>query len=51
MIKDTKRAKLEFRLTAAEKQLIVDYAAKRGISISEAIRYICEQFFNGSKKD
>ena len=46
-----KTAKLEIRLTEEEKKKIKIYAATRGISMSDAIRELCEQIFKGGKEE
>lgn len=38
----SKSAKIEIRLTEEEKKKIKVYAASRGISMSDAIRELCE---------
>lgn len=44
-MKETKTTKLEVRLTPEEKQKLIDYAAARKITMSEAIRQLCKKIF------
>ena len=46
-MKVIKDKKLEFRLTAEEKNRIKAYAEKRGIKMSQAVRLLCEKVMNG----
>lgn len=45
-MKEAKTAKFEIRLTPEEKESLVEYAASRGITMSEAIRNLCEKIFS-----
>lgn len=47
MIKETKSKRIEFRLTAEEKEKILAYAEKRDLTMSEVVRELCEKIFNG----
>lgn len=42
-----KNAKIEIRLTEEEKKKIKIYAATKGLSMSDAIRQLCEEIFKG----
>lgn len=44
-MKDNKTAKIEIRLTAEEKAKLKAYAEERHITMSEAIRWLCESIF------
>lgn len=44
-MKDVKNAKVELRLTQQEKDRLKEYADSRNITMSEAIRRLCEQVF------
>lgn len=44
-MKEIKDKKIEFRLTAAEKEKIQEYAEKRDMTMSEVIRELCEKIF------
>lgn len=43
--KEVKNTKIEIRLTPTEKQQIRDYAAKHGLSMSEAVLGLCQRVF------
>lgn len=47
MMKETKTTKVEIRLTAEEKAKLRAYAEERHITMSEAIRWLCEEIFKG----
>lgn len=42
-----KTAKIEIRLTDDEKKKIKIYAATKGVTMSDAIRSLCETIFKG----
>ena len=44
-MKDIKTTKVEIRLTAEEKEKLREYAEKRHLTMSEAIRWLCEEIF------
>lgn len=44
--KDTRTAKIEVRLTEQEKENLRAYAQEKHLSMSEAIRWICEDILN-----
>lgn len=41
----------KLRLTEAEKENLRQYAKNKGVTMSTAIRQLCEQIFNGGKND
>lgn len=43
--------KVTFRLTEEEKQRIVELAAERDIPVSQLIRELCKEIFNGGKSN
>lgn len=45
-----KNQKIEIRLTAEEKDKLRDYADKRHLTMSEAIRWLCEEIFKEDSK-
>lgn len=49
-MKEKKDKKIEFRLTAEEKEKIIAYAEKRDMTMSEVIRELCEKIFNQEGK-
>ena len=42
-----KNQKVEIRLTAEEKEKLRAYAEQRHLTMSEAIRWLCEEIFKG----
>lgn len=42
--------KIEFRLTAEEKEKIIAYAEKHDMNMSEVIRSLCEKIFYESEE-
>lgn len=48
--KIVKNAKIEIRLTQQEKELLREYADERHLTMSEAIRWLCEDIFNPKAK-
>lgn len=44
-----KQEKITFRLSEEEKQRIVEMAAERDIPVSQLIRELCKEIFNGGK--
>lgn len=46
-MKENKTKKIEFRLTAEEKEKILAYAEKRNMTMSEVVRYLCQKIFEG----
>ena len=51
MKENIKDIKIEFRLTAEEKEKIIAYAEKHGLTMSEVIRQLCEKIFNESEEN
>lgn len=50
-MKDVKRdKKIEFRLTAEEKEMIVAYAESRNMTMSDVVRELCEKIFKQEEK-
>ena len=49
-MKENKTKRIEFRLTAEEKEKILAYAEKRNLNMSEVIRELCQKIFNGEEK-
>ena len=49
-MKDIKTTKVEIRLTAEEKEKLREYAEKRHLTMSEAIRWLCEEIFQEEKQ-
>lgn len=45
-MKETKDKRIEFRLTAEEKEKIIAYAEKHNLNMSEVIRELCQKIFN-----
>lgn len=48
-MKDNKTKKIEVRLTPEEKEALKEYADERHITMSEAIRWMCESIFQNKK--
>lgn len=48
-MKDKKSTKIEVRLTPEEKEALQEYANERHITMSEAIRWMCESIFQKKK--
>lgn len=46
-MKENKTKKIEFRLTAEEKEKILAYAEKRNMTMSEVVRDLCYKIFEG----
>lgn len=46
-MKENKTKKIEFRLTAEEKEKILAYAEKRNMTMSEVVRDLCQKIFEG----
>ena len=44
-MKEIKNKKVEIRLTAEEKEKLRQYAEKRHLTMSEAVRWLCEEIF------
>lgn len=44
--KEIKTTRIEIRLTQTEKEALRAYAAKRHLTMSEAIKWLCEEIFN-----
>ncbi len=44
--KKMKTTKIEIRLTQEEKDLLRAYAEKKHLTMSEAVRWLCEDIFN-----
>lgn len=44
-MKENKDVFFKIRLTASEKQKLQEYAEKKGLTMSEAIRELCYQIF------
>lgn len=44
--KEIKTSKIEIRLTPEEKEMLRTYAEKRHLTMSEAIRWLCEEIFH-----
>ena len=45
-MKETKDKRIEFRLTAEEKEKILAYAEKHNLTMSEVVRELCQKIFN-----
>ena len=45
-MKEIKNKKIDLRLTADEKQRLIEYAQRRNISMAEAIRQLCREIFD-----
>lgn len=45
-----KTTRIEVRLTQQEKELLREYADERHLTMSEAIRWLCEDIFNPKAK-
>lgn len=45
-----KTTKIEIRLTQEEKDKLRAYAEKRHLTMSEAIRWLCEEIFNPTEE-
>lgn len=48
---NNKTEKVEIRLTEAEKETLKKYAAKKHITMSELIRWLCEDIFKNNDED
>lgn len=46
-MKENKTKKIEFRLTAEEKEKILAYAEERNMTMSEVVRDLCQKIFEG----
>lgn len=46
-MKENKDVFFKIRLTASEKQKLQEYAEKKGLTMSEAIRELCYKIFEG----
>lgn len=46
-MKENKTKKIEFRLTAEEKEKILAYAEKHNMTMSEVVRDLCQKIFEG----
>lgn len=46
---ETKNVFFKIRLTPTEKKLLEEYAEKHNITMSEAIKGLCEKIFKGEK--
>lgn len=51
MKENIKDKKIEFRLTAEEKEKILEYAEKHDMTMSEVIRSLCEKIFYGQEEE
>lgn len=50
-MKENKDKKVEIRLTAEEKEKLKEYAEQRHLTMSEAIRWLCEEIFNNKENN
>ena len=48
--KDLKTTRIEVRVTPEEKELLRAYAEERHLTMSEAIRWLCEEIFKPTDK-
>lgn len=48
-MKESKTAIFKMRLTPEEKQKLVEYAEKHNLSMTEAVKKLCEKIFKGEK--
>lgn len=49
--KELKTTKIEIRLTQSEKDALRAFAEKRHVTMSEAIKWLCEEIFNPKDED
>jgi len=50
-MKENKTARMEIRLTPAEKEKLKQYAEKHNMTVSETIRDLCYKIFNENKEE
>ena len=50
-MKQIKDTSIEIRLTTQDKELLRNYAKKHGMTISAAIRFLCQKIFAGQDNE
>lgn len=48
-MKDGKTTRIEIRVTPREKELFKEYAEKHNLTMSEAVRMLCQEIFKEEK--
>lgn len=50
-MKDTKKAKIDFRVTPEEKEKIKEFAKAHDMTVGEFVRWACEKIFYKEKQE